>query len=79
MNQHDIELPDDITVQRAIKMILDRCKKGYFYRGLWREGEYFLCSGDCGGCSGRRILEFLLEITKVKKKRRKNGKHTGLK
>ena len=76
MSQRDIELPDDVTAQRAIEKVLDRCKKGHFYRGLWREGEYYLCSGDCEGCSGRRILEFLLEVTKAEKKEGENGKNT---
>jgi len=64
MSQDDIKFPDDVTVQEAIQMTLDRCKKGYFYRGLWKGEEYYLCSGDCQGCSTQQILNFLLKVVK---------------
>ena len=70
MSQGDIEFPDDITVQKAASMILDRCKKGYFYRGLWKGEEYYLCGGDCQSCSTQRVLKFLLEVTKAEKGKR---------
>lgn len=65
---YNIVFPDNVTPKQAVEMILKRCKEGYFHYSSYKDGEFYLCSGDCQGCSGRAILEFLSRLHKEAKK-----------
>ena len=60
----DIEFGENITVEEAMKTILDECKVDNLGCSLYKGEEYYLCAGDCQSCSVREVLRFLLDVIK---------------